>query len=161
MAKTPLDAHDSGHHIHPKGMYIKVACILGFFMALTIVAAQVDFGHIIANILPGDKLKMGYYINNLVAVSIAAVKAYIVVMFFMHLKWASSTAKMWALMGFFFLPVMFSVFVDYWTRSHEHVEGWIPGQQETALPRVWGSQDQAPLDPKFSNEQNRNPKSSL
>lgn len=155
MAKTPLHAHDSGHHIHPKGMYIKVACILGFFMLVTIGAAQVNIGDIIHN------AKIGYYINNLIAVGIAAIKAYIVVMFFMHLKWASSTAKMWALMGFFFLPVLFSVFVDYWTRSHEHVNSWIPGQHETALPRIWGSQDQAELDPKYSNEQNRNPKSTL
>ncbi|HLO99694.1 MAG TPA: cytochrome C oxidase subunit IV family protein [Fimbriimonas sp.] len=162
MAKSPLDANDHGHHIQPTGMYLGTAVKLAVFMGLTILAAIYDVGHFAAKIIPfGDDLKVGYYINNLVAVGIAGIKAYIVVMFFMHLKWASSTAKMWALMGFFFLPVLFSVFVDYWTRPHEHVNSWIPGQSETALPRILGSQDQAELDPRYSNEQNRNPKSAL
>lgn len=155
MAKSPLHADDHGHHIHPVGMYIKTALTLGFFMALTIAMAQVNIGDYIHN------HQIGYYANNLIAVGIAAVKAYIVVMFFMHLKWASSTAKTWALMGFFFLPVLFSVFADYSTRSHEVVNGWIPGQHETALPRVIGSKDQEELDPRYANEQNRNPRSSL
>ena len=157
MAKSPLHAGEShGHEIHPTSMYYKTASILAIFMLLTIGASLVNIGgHITGN------TQIAYYINNLVAVGIAAVKAFIVVMFFMHLKWASSTAKVWALMGFFFLPVMFSVFCDYGTRTHEVVNGWIPGQAETALPRVIGSQDQAPLDPRFANDQNRNPKSSL
>ena len=159
MAKSPLHAGEShGHEIHPVSMYVRTALILTVFMVLTIAAAQVNFGGIITG---GHSTQIAYYINNLVAVGIAAVKAFIVVMFFMHLKWASSTAKVWALMGFFFLPVMFSVFCDYGTRTHEVVNGWIPGQSETALPRVIGSKDQEPLDPRFANDQNRNPKSSL
>ena len=159
MAKSPLHAGEShGHEIHPVSMYTGTAIKLAILMALTIAAARVNFGHIITG---GHSDKFAYYINNLVAVGIAAVKAFIVVMFFMHLKWASSTAKVWALMGFFFLPVMFSVFCDYGTRTHEVVNGWIPGQSETALPRVIGSHDQEKLDPRFSNNQNRNPRSSL
>lgn len=159
MAKSPLHAGEShGHEIHSTWMYYKTALVLTIFMLLTIGAAQVNIGHIITG---GHSDKFAYYINNLVAVGIAAVKAYIVVMFFMHLKWASSTAKVWALMGFFFLPVLFSIFVDYSTRTHEVVNGWIPGQSETALPRVIGSKDQEKLDPQFANDQNRNPKSSL
>lgn len=157
MAKSPLHADDHGHHIHPTGMYLKTAFVLAVFMGLTILAAQVDFGHLVT----GGNLKMGYYVNNVVAWGIAAVKAFIVVMYFMHLKWASSTAKMWALMGFFFIPVLFSVYCDYYTRGHEVVNGWIPNQKETALPRVIGERDQEPLDPKYANEQNRNPRSSL
>lgn len=159
MAKSPLHAAESsGHEIHPVSMYVKTALILTVFMALTIGAARVNIGHIVTL---GKSDQYAYYINNLVAVGIAAIKAFIVVMFFMHLKWASSTAKVWALMGFFFLPILFSIFVDYGTRTHEQVNGWIPGQSETALPRVIGSQDQAPLDPRFANDQNRNTKSSL
>jgi cytochrome c oxidase subunit 4 len=159
MAKSPLHAGEThGHEIHGISMYLKTAAVLAIFMGLTILAAKVDFGDIITG---GRNHQLGYYINNLVAVGIAAFKAFVVVMYFMHLKWASSTAKVWALIGFFFLPVLFSVFCDYGTRSHEVVNGWIPGQTETALPRVIGSTDQQPLDPKFANEQNRNPKSSL
>lgn len=158
MAKSPLHAaEDHGHHVQPTGMYLKTAGVLAVFMALTILAAQVNFGEIIT----GHNAKYGYYINNLVAVGIAAFKAFIVVMYFMHLKWASATAKVWALMGFFFLPVLFSVFCDYGTRTHEVVNGWIPGQAETALPREIGKHDQMPLDPKHANQQNRNPRSSL
>ena len=160
MAKSPLHAAEEshGHEIHPVSMYVRTALILATFMVLTIAAAQVNIGHIITG---GRSDQFAYYINNLVAVGIAAIKAFIVVMFFMHLKWASSTAKVWALMGFFFLPVLFSVFVDYGTRTHEVVNGWIPGQSETALPRVIGSHDQEKLDPRFANDQNRTPKSSL
>ncbi|MEI8282779.1 MAG: cytochrome C oxidase subunit IV family protein, partial [Armatimonadota bacterium] len=139
-------------------MYLKTAAVLALFMGLTIVAWKVNFGDILTG---GHNHKIAYYINNLVAVGIAAFKAFVVVMYFMHLKWASSTAKVWALMGFFFLPVLFSVFCDYGTRTHEQVDGWIPGQHETALPRVIGSADQEHLDPQFANDQNRNPKSSL
>lgn len=157
MAKSPLHADDHGHHIHPVSMYLGTAAKLAVLMGLTILAAQIDFG----DILSRGNHQWGYYINNFVAFAIAAIKAYIVVMFFMHLKWATSTTKVWALMGFFFLPVLFSVFADYFTRTHEVVNGWIPGQSETALPRVIGSKDQEHLDPRFANEQNRNPKSSL
>jgi cytochrome c oxidase subunit 4 len=159
MAKSPLHAGEShGHEIHGISMYLKTAGVLALFMALTILAWYVNFGEILTR---GQNHQIAYYINNLVAVSIAAFKAFVVVMYFMHLKWASSTAKVWALMGFFFLPVMFSVFCDYGTRTHEVVNGWIPGQSETALPREIGSMDQAPLDPAYANDQNRNPKSSL
>lgn len=156
MAKSPLHADDHGHHIHPMSMYFGTAIKLAVLMGLTILAAQVNFGDIVA----GGNHRIGYYVNNLVAVGIAAIKAYIVVMCFMHLKWASSTAKVWALMGFFFLPVMFSVIVgDYFTRTHEVVHGW--GPPETALPREIGSTDQEKLDPRFSNSNGRNPQSSL
>ncbi len=155
MAKSPLHADDHGHHIHSRGMYWTTAGVLAAFMLLTIGAAQVNIGDYIHN------AKLGYYANNGIAWVIAGIKAYIVVMYFMHLKWASSTAKIWALMGFFFLPILFSVYCDYYTRSHEVVDGWIPGQHETALPRVIGSKDQEELPSKYANEQNRNPKSSL
>ena len=162
MAKSPLHAAEShGHEIHSVWMYYKTAAILAAFMGITILAYKVSFGDIIAGALFHGSRQAGYYINNLVAVVIATIKAFIVVMFFMHLKWASSTAKVWALMGFFFLPVLFSIFVDYGTRTHEVVNGWIPGQSETALPRVIGSMDQAHLDRQHANNQNRNTKSSL
>ena len=162
MAKSPLHTAEShGHEVHSYWMYLKTAGVLSVLMGITILAYKVSFGDIIAGIFFHGSRQAGYYINNLVAVGIAAVKAFIVVMFFMHLKWASSTAKVWALMGFFFLPVMFSVFCDYGTRTHEVVNGWIPGQPETALPRVIGSMDQYKQEPPFTNNQNRNPKSSL
>lgn len=156
MAKSPLAAvHDDhgGHHIHANSMYVKTAGILAVFMALTILAAQVDIGHIISK-------QYGYWINNFIAVGIAAVKTYIVVMYFMHVKWASSLGKMFALMGFFFIPVLFSVWTDFYFRQHEPVAHWYNNDYvESATPRIIGSTDGAKINPGEENTQNRIPKS--
>lgn len=159
MAKSPLAAHGAhddhgGHHIHANSMYIKTALALVGLMAATIFAAQVDIGHMLA------KGQMGYYINNIIALGIAAVKTYIVVMFFMHVKWTSSLGKMYALLGFFFIPVLFSVWVDFYYRQHEPVAHWYNNDYvETATPRILGATDGAKITPGEENTQNRIPKS--
>lgn len=156
MAKSPLSAvHDDhgGHHIHPQMMYIKTALALAFFMVLTIAAAQVDIGHIISK-------QYGYWINNIIAVGIAVVKTYIVVMYFMHVKWASSLGKLYALLGFFFLIALFSTWTDFYFRQHEPVANWYNSDYaESATPRIIGSTDGAKINPGEENTQNRIPKS--
>lgn len=166
MAKSPLSAahgdhgdhheYDSSHHAHPQSMYIATALKLAALMALTIAAAQVDIGHIIAK-----NEQWGYYINNVIALGIAAVKTYLVVMMFMHVKWTSSVGKMFALMGFFFLIPLFSTWTDYWFRQHEPVVSWYNNDyKESALPRKIGDHDALPTpDPTETNTQNRIPKS--
>lgn len=158
MAKSPLSAaaaHDDhgGHHIHAQSMYNGTALKLVVLMILTIAAAQVDFGHMISQ-------QYGYYINNFVALAIAATKTYIVVMFFMHVKWTSSLGKMYALMGFFFLGALFSVWVDFYFRQHEPVAHWYNSDYvESATPRIIGSTDGAKITPGEENTQNRISKS--
>ena len=156
MAKSPLSAvHDDhgGHHIHNNSMYVKTALTLAGFMILTIAAAQIDFGHMISK-------QYGYRINNLIAVLIAVVKTYIVVLYFMHVKWASSLGKLFALLGFFFIPVLFSVWTDFYFRQHEPVAHWYNNDYvESATPRIIGATDGAKLAPGEENTQNRIPKS--
>lgn len=144
MAKSPLHAGEShGHEIHPMGMYVRTALTLAAFMILTIVASFIHF--------PG-----GVVVNNIIAVGIAVVKTFIVVMYFMHVKWASNLGKLWAFIGFFFVTTLGVIYLDYFWRHHEEAPGWIKGMPESALPRKIGSMDAAPLDPKNSNIQNRN-----
>jgi caa(3)-type oxidase subunit IV len=167
MAKTPLQAAHGhgghgdghgGHEIHPNGMYIRTALVLAVLMGLTILAAQVDFGHFVSSKLP---FLNGYYVNNFIALGIAIVKCYIVVMFFMHVKWASSLGKLWAFIGFFFLTGFVALLCDYFFRTHEATPTWQAGRQETALPRAIGSTDQLPLPAGEENVQNRIPKASM
>lgn len=158
MAKSPLAAvHDDhgSHHIHANSMYVKTGLALAVLMVATIVAAQVDIGHKL-----GLNTQLGYYLNNFVALAIAAIKTYIVVMFFMHVKWISSLGKMFALLGFFFIPVLFSVWTDFYFRQHEPVAHWYNNDYvESATPRIIGSTDGAKIPAGEENTQNRIPKS--
>ncbi|MEI7576129.1 MAG: cytochrome C oxidase subunit IV family protein [Armatimonadota bacterium] len=162
MAKSPLAAvHDDhgGHHIHDNSMYVKTAGALALLMILTIGAARVDIGHIIGSRI-GLSSHFSYYINNFIALAIAAVKTYIVVMYFMHVKWISSLGKLFALMGFFFIPVLFSVWTDFYFRQHEPVAHWYNNDySESATPRIIGSTDGAKINSGEENTQNRIPKS--
>jgi caa(3)-type oxidase subunit IV len=164
MAKSPLQAAhdhghgDGGHEIHANKMYILTAFALSVLMAATIGAAQIDVGHIISSKLT---FLNGYYVNNFIAVGIAVVKCWIVVMYFMHVKWASNLGKLWALMGFFFLGALAVILIDYQFRSHEEGITWQAGRPESALPRKIGSTDQLVLPPEETNVQNRLPKASM
>ncbi len=85
----------SGDHNHSLKPYVLV---LGALLVLTWVtygAALIDMGHPLADI---------------VAFAIAATKASLVVLFFMHVKGSTSMIKMSAVGGFFWL-LIFGVFV--------------------------------------------------
>ncbi len=93
-------------HVAPKGMYIAVflALILGTF--LTVVAARVDLG----------------VMNNVVMLAIAATKAMLVILFFMHVRWSTRLTWVVVASGFFWLMILFSLTMnDYLTR------GWVEG----------------------------------
>jgi caa(3)-type oxidase subunit IV len=164
MAKSPLQAaeahHDDhgGHHIHPTSMYVKTAAILTCLMIATIGAAVYDIGHFVSSKVPFIN---GYYLNNFIAVAIATIKLYYVVMNFMHVRWASQLGKLWAFTGFFFFFVLGVILIDYGFRHHEETPSWQSGIKESALPRQIGSKDQEPLDPINSNIQNRIPRGNL
>ncbi len=152
---THAASHD--HHVTPPSALIANLLKLAFFMALTIVAALVDFGHI----LPVSSAA-GSFINNVVAMTIACIKAYLVVSVFMGVKWGSKLIKMWALTGFVWLPLLMGVFGDYFTRSWEPVVTWNQETQvenkpldEAAFPseirndaKKWepGKEDEAPAE---------------
>ena len=131
MASSPLSSsHDHGHHAHPISMYVKTFLALGLFMVLTIAASFV----IIPSVHLGPITISGNFLNNAVALGIASVKAWIVVMFFMHTKWATNLTKLWAMAGFVWFFLLFMTFGDYATRKYEPVPGWEP-IVDGALPR--------------------------
>ncbi len=99
------DHHDI-HHVTPLNIYIKVAGALFALTFLTVFAAQ--FHHQLG-VLAGP-----------IAFLIAGVKAALVLMYFMHLKYDNWMNRLIFSMGFIFLAVLmiFSV-LDIWTRVVE------------------------------------------
>jgi len=120
MAKTPLQ---HSHHIVPTATYFFTFLALAALMLLTIFASYWT--------LPGGVLS-----NNLLAMGIAVVKAFLVIWIFMGIKWATKLARLWAVAGFIVMPLMFIMFQDFFLRYHEVAPSWDPKQPEMAMPRV-------------------------
>jgi cytochrome c oxidase subunit 4 len=95
--------HGSHHHITPFSIYVKVALALYVFTVLTVVAHY--FEH-----------TLGVFAAP-VALLIATIKAILVMLFFMGLKYENNQNRVIFSMGFFFLVLLyfFSVF-DIYTR---------------------------------------------
>jgi cytochrome c oxidase subunit 4 len=94
---------------------VLIFALLMIFTAITVAVAFINLGRL----------------NFPVAISIALVKATLVILFFMHVKYSSRLTKMIIGSGLFFLLVMFSLtMTDYLSR------GWQTG---TFGPRPQGS----------------------
>ena len=81
----------SKNHIIPFELYIKVLVALLVLTVITVAVAQVDFG----------------VLNTIIAMGIATVKAALVLLYFMHLKYDDKTYLVIFLSGVFFLLVIF------------------------------------------------------
>lgn len=93
-------------HVSPKRVYYAIFAALMVFTAITVGVAFVPLGPF----------------NFPVAISIAIVKATLVVLFFMHVKYSSQLTKLVIATGFFFLLVLFALtLTDYLSR------GWRTG----------------------------------
>ena len=94
------------HSVVPIKVYVGVFIAL---IALTVTTVGVS------------KIDLGEY-NFVVAITIAVVKAMLVILFFMHVKQSSSMTKLFVAAGFFWMAILF-VFTlsDYFSR------GWLPG----------------------------------
>ena len=89
-------------HISPKPMYYAIFGSLMVLTALTVAIAFVDLGAL----------------NFPVALSIAILKATLVILFFMHVKYSSSLTKLICGGAFFFLFILFSLtMTDYLSRG--------------------------------------------
>ena len=104
-------------HVSPKGLYYGIFAALMVFTAITVGVAFIPLGPF----------------NFPVAISIALVKATLVVLFFMHLKYSSRLTKLFIATGLFFLLVLFTLtLTDYLSR------GWMTGppsnQRQSAQP---------------------------
>ena len=108
-------------HIVPRVIYFRIFAVLIFFTAVTTAVAYVDFG----------------YLNTVIAVSIAVVKALFVILFFMHVRYSKNLVKVFVAGGFLWLIVMFAFLLsDYGARHWQDVpDGWTQTLKEP-LPAV-------------------------
>lgn len=93
-------AHVHGH-VTPLPIYLAVFATLMVLTALTVIVAYFNFGAW----------------NKVIALGIASFKATIVVLYFMHVKYASRLTQLFAVTGIFFLFILFGLtMVDYGSR---------------------------------------------
>lgn len=92
----------SGHHIVPVRVYLGIFAALCVLTAITVAAAQFDFGPL----------------NNLVALGIATAKATLVVLYCMHARYSGKLTALViaASVGFLFILV-FLILTDYVSRD--------------------------------------------
>lgn len=122
---------EHAEHKHPtQAVLVRNLILIAILMVATIAAAQVNIGHMVAGDSP-----MQSYINNSIALTIALVKAYLVIQIFMAVKYSSDLVKIWAWCGFVWFPVMLMVWGDYASRHWEGNQGWVRGSSEIALTR--------------------------
>ncbi len=89
-------------HIVPKKTYYIIFFALMAGTALTVAAAFVNL----------------HNFNIVVALLIAGAKAFLVVMFFMHVKYSTKLTKLWVAVGFIWLFILLAVtMTDYLTRA--------------------------------------------
>jgi cytochrome c oxidase subunit 4 len=106
------DSHNDGeHHVVPLAVYFKVFAALMVLLFLTVGAAVVNFEHY------GPQFA---WLNITVALIIAIIKAMLIFVYFMHLRWSTKLVWLFAGSGFMFLIIMFAfTFADYFTRAWE------------------------------------------
>lgn len=93
-------------HVAPKSMYYGVFGALIVGTALTVLVAFYDLGAL----------------NNIVMLLIASVKALLVILFFMHVRWSTRLTWVVAASGFAWLIILFGLtMTDYLSR------GWVEG----------------------------------
>jgi cytochrome c oxidase subunit IV len=109
--------HSSEHHLVPVKYYIMVFAALMVFTILTVVVAKFDLGE-----------KTGFAVlNAVVALTIAVIKATLVVLIFMHARWSSRLTQVIIVSGIFWLIIMLTFTLsDYMTRSDWPVEPTTP-----------------------------------
>jgi cytochrome c oxidase subunit 4 len=98
------------HPVAPVRLYVAVYLVL---VALTITTVAVS------------RIDLGEY-NFIVAITIAVIKAVLVILYFMHVKDATAMTKVFIGAGFFWMAILLLfILSDYLTR------GWLPG------PKWW------------------------
>lgn len=105
-----MDAHahhaDLGHeHVTPLSVYLGIFGALMVLTIITVAVAWIDLGSL----------------NIMVALGVAVVKATLVILYFMHVKYSSKLTWVVIGSGIFWLAILLSItMADYLTR------GWMP-----------------------------------
>lgn len=84
----------NSQHVVSVGLYAK---IFGALLALTLATAGVAF------------IDLGGELNSVVALTIAVVKALLVILFFMHVRYSSRLTWVFAGAGFFWLLILLTL----------------------------------------------------
>ena len=109
MEGTPHHGEETHTHDHTK-WYIGTIIALFFLTAVTVIVAGIDFG--------------SNFVNLMIAMAIATVKASLVVLFFMHLRWEKGMNAIVFLSSVFFVGVfMIFIFMDINTRTNIEAAG--------------------------------------
>jgi cytochrome c oxidase subunit IV len=105
-------AHATAGHVVPVSTYLLVFLALMVGTALTTWVAYIDLGRW----------------NTVVALTIAVIKMILVVLFFMHVKYATGLTRVVILAGFFWLAIMITLScADELTRTWEIIpQTWLP-----------------------------------
>ena len=101
-ASNILNPEHADHHIVSPFQYMLVFATLLVGTGITVGAAYIELG----------------VLNPIVALGIASIKAVIVILFFMHVKYQSRLVKMTVGAGFFtFLVLITMTLTDYMSRA--------------------------------------------
>ena len=96
------EMEESQHHVVSPMIYLGVFITLLIFTGLTVAASFVEMG----------------VFNPIVALAIGCIKAVIVVLFFMHVKYRSKLTKLTVFAGIFtFLVLIGMTLADYFSRA--------------------------------------------
>jgi cytochrome c oxidase subunit 4 len=103
-------AEHEGHHIASVTNYLIIFTLLLLLTAATVGVAFIDLG----------------VFNTVMALAIASVKAMLVILYFMHLKFSPSQTKLAAAAAIFWLMIMLTITAfDYVGRGWQHIpNGW-------------------------------------
>ena len=92
----------SSVHVSPLSVYITIFGALMGLSAITVAAAFINLGSF----------------NPIVALLIACIKATLVILYFMHVKYSSRLTKLTVVLSLFFVAILFAeTLMDYATRG--------------------------------------------
>jgi cytochrome c oxidase subunit 4 len=90
-------------HIVSIRIYVLILLVLLVGTALTVIAGKIDF--------PGP-------LNVIIALTIACVKATLVILYFMHMRYSQRLVWIIFVSALFWMGILFALTLsDYWTRS--------------------------------------------
>lgn len=110
-----MDSHGHEHHIVPVSLYVKVIVILMVLLIITLGAAAVDFSQYGPALAP---------LNIVIAMTIAIIKAVIIILYFMHVRFSSKLVWVFAGAAFYWVIILFVLtLTDYMSRSMTYHPG--------------------------------------